>query len=283
MRFAAYSGLLVAAFVSVLAILWWFQRRLIYFPLEPRLPPVESVLPGGSELRFTTVDGLELGGWWIPPRARSLDVTAMVFNGNSGSRADRATLAAGLAERGLAVFLFDYRGFAENPGTPSENGLIRDALAARSYLDSRADVRQDRVIYFGESLGAAVALALAVERPPAALVLRSPFVSLVEAGRFHYPFLPVGWILRDRFPSIERIVRTASPLLVFAGTADRVVPYAQSRALYDAAVSAEKRFVTMDGADHNDFDLVAGPRMLGHVVEFLAEVGITSDGNKEQP
>jgi fermentation-respiration switch protein FrsA (DUF1100 family) len=168
--------------------------------------------------------------------------------------------------------LFDYRGYGDNPGAPSEDGLIHDARAAVRYLDARDDADPTRRVYFGESLGAAVAVALAVERPPAVLVLRSPFTSLVDVGRLHYPFLPVRSMLRDRWPSIDRVRKLDVPLLVIAGTDDRIIPHAQSRALFDAAPGSVKRFITVDGAEHNSAGLVAGDHLITQVAAFVTEV-----------
>jgi len=275
MRLAGYSGLLLVTVVAVLVLVWLLQRRLIYFPLDPRLPRAAEVLPGAEDVSFTTEDGLRLGGWFVPPAGASAGAAVLVFNGNAGSRADRASLAAGLSRRGFSVLLFDYRGYGGNAGSPSEIGLLRDARAARDYLEGRPGIGTERIVYFGESLGAAVAVALAHERPPVALALRSPFTSLVDVGRFHYPFLPVRWILRDRFPSIEKISRLGGPLLVLAGDEDRIVPFAQSRELFEAATSAEPRsFIALEGADHNDPELTSGSRMLDDFAGFLMEAGV---------
>ena len=151
-------------------------------------------------------------------------MTVIVFNGNAGNRAFRAPLAAALAEHGISVLLFDYRGYGGNPGSPSEEGLAADARAARRYVAGRAG--SDRIVYFGESLGSGVAVRLAAEQPPAALILRSPFTSLTDTGRHHYPFLPVGMMLIDRFASIDRIRDIRCPLLVIAADHDSVVPTA---------------------------------------------------------
>ena len=191
-----------------------------------------------------------------------------MFNGNAGNRAYRSGLARAFREHGVAVLLFDYRGYGGNEGRPTEAGLAFDARAARAYLATRADVDPQRVVYFGESLGAAVAIGLAVEHPPAALVLRSPFTSLADVGRLHYPFLPVRWLLRDRFQSLERIAQIASPVLVIAGDRDSVVPLEQSRQLY-AAASAPKRLVIISGADHNDEALAAGPEVIQATLQLL--------------
>ncbi len=260
------AAVLALALLGVF-LLWHRQRQLIYFPSQA-VPPAAAVLDGAQEVAFDTADGLRLAGWFVPPVGEPRGLTVLVLNGNGGNRAHRAPLAAALSRAGLAVLLFDYRGYGGNPGTPTETGLLADARAARAYLAARPDVDPGRLVYLGESLGTAVAVALAVEQPPLALVLRSPFTSLVDLGRRHYPALPVGLLLRDRYPSLARIGRAAAPLLVVAGERDRLVPVAQSRRLYEAA-GEPKRFVLIAGADHNDDALLAGERFIGEVVRFL--------------
>ena len=185
----------------------------------------------------------------------------LVFNGNAGNRAHRAPLAAALQRHGLQVLLVDYRGYGGNPGTPTENGLAADSRAAHAYVAGRPDVDASRIVYFGESLGTAVAIDLAVEHPPAALVLRSPFTSMADVGRYHYPFLPVRHLLRDWFAAIDQIRRIRVPLLVIAGGRDRIVPIENSRRLYDAA-GAPKTLLVLPNADHNDVELLAGEEMI---------------------
>jgi hypothetical protein len=260
-------GVVIAA-VVVFGLLWAGQRGFIYFPLSDVPPPAAVGLPQAELEVFQTEDGLTLEGWFVPAGGTPTGHTVLVFNGNAGHRGHRADLAAQLSARGLAVFLFDYRGYGGNPGLPSEEGLARDARAALAHLGGRPGVDATRIVFFGESLGAAVAVRLALEYAPAALVLRSPFSSLTEMGEHHYPFLPVRWLLRDRYPSIGRIGRITSPLLVVAGDADRIVPLADSRALYDAA-PYPKRLVIVPGADHNDEALVAGPVLVRAVVEMV--------------
>lgn len=265
-----YTGLALATVVAVPLSIWLFQRRLIYFPYGAAAGRASAVLPGAEDVSFTTEDGIRLAAWWVPA-AGTPETTVIVFHGNAGSRAERAALGAGLAARGSSVLLLDYRGYGGNAGAPSETGLLRDARAARAWVESRPGARADRIVYFGESLGAAVAVALAVERPPAALVLRSPFTSLVDAARFHYPFLPVGMLLRESYPSLDRVRGLDCPLLVIAGTADAVVPFEQSRTLFGAVRSRGARFYPIEGADHNDPVLVAGRGMLDEIADFLRE------------
>jgi hypothetical protein len=187
---------------------------------------------------FTTADGLQLDAWFVAGSGSPPRPTVVVFNANAGHRGYRATLAAALQRHGFNVLLTDYRGYGGNPGSPDEEGLSADARAARAYVLGRRDVDPARLVYFGESLGAAVALRLAVEHP-SALVLRPPFASLASIGQHHYPLLPVRLLLRDRFPSIDRAPPVRGPVLVIAGTSDRIIPIDHTRRLYEAITGAE--------------------------------------------
>lgn len=265
MIIAAWSASIVAA---VLSLVWVMQRRLMYFPTGDVPAPREVGLPG-VEVAFNTTDGLALSGWFVAASGISSRViTVLVFNGNAGNRAHRAPLAAAFHRHGWQTLLVDYRGYGGNPGTPTEKGLAADSRAARAYLAGRPDVDMSRIVYFGESLGTAVAIGLADEHPPAALILRSPFTSMVDLGRQHYPFLPVRLFLRDRFRAIDRIRGIRVPLLVIAGGRDRIVPIENSRRLYDEAI-APKTLLVFPAADHNDEELLAGDEMIRAIVQFL--------------
>jgi hypothetical protein len=191
----------------------------------------------------------------------------LVANGNGGHRGLRAPLARALSEAGLGVLLFDYRGYGGNPGSPSEEGLALDVRAARDWLVGEAGVAPERLVYYGESLGCAVVTALAVEHPPAGLVLRSPFVDLAAVGSHHYPVLPVRLLLRDRFPVAEQVARVRVPTTVVLGDADTIVPPEQSRRVAAAAARLH-RLVEVPGADHNDAVLLDGERLVDAVVEL---------------
>jgi fermentation-respiration switch protein FrsA (DUF1100 family) len=254
------------ALVVVWALIWFGQRGLIYFPASDAGSPAAAGLPAAEAVAFDTADGIRLEGWFVPPARAPNGYTVLVFNGNAGNRRHRARLAAQLAARGFATLIFDYRGYGGNPGLPSEAGLARDARAALGHLGGRPDVDIARLIFFGESLGAAVAVEVALDFPPAAVVLRSPVTSLAETAEHHLPFLPARWLLRDRYPTIERIARLRSALVVIAGDADRVVPFEQSEDVYETAPSP-KRFVRIAGADHNDEDLAEGPIVIRAVAD----------------
>ncbi len=263
-------GGLLGGTAVLMTALWVLQRQLIYLPSGPVLTPVEMGLGEVEEVSVRTEDGLSLSGWFMPAATPGPVGAVIVFPGNAGNRSFRAPLAAALAAARLDVLLFDYRGYGGNSGTPSEQGLLADARAAHAWMQARSRAGPDRMIYFGESLGAGVAAALTLEQPPRALVLRSPFTSLAEVGRLHYPFLPVRALLRDRFPVIDHVARYDGPVLVVAGEADSIVPPAQSRRVAEAA-AGPSRFVLLPGAGHNDRALLDGPRLLTALTSFLRQ------------
>ena len=274
---ASTLGLFVLVAIVGVGVLWAFQRHLLYIPFGHVASPATVGLPWAEEVTFRTEDGLTLAGWFVPGESRPAPFTILVFNGNAGNRSFRAPLALALAKAGLSVFLFDYRGYGGNAGRPSEAGLAADARGARTYLEQRRDVDPRRIVYFGESLGSGVAVALALERSPPALILRSPYTSMTELGQYHYPFLPVSRLLWDRYPSIERIGQIRCPLLVIAGDRDSIVPPKQSLRLFDAAPEP-KRLVMIPGTDHNDYALLAGDLLIEEVVRFLAAIGSKRGG-----
>ena len=252
--------------LGLVLVLWLGQRRLIYFPdgAAPRVPA------GMREAVLQTTDGLRLTAWLVPPDGADRRLAVLMAPGNGGNRAGRVALARSLAAAGLTVLVIDYRGYGGNPGRPTERGLALDARAALAYLEA-AGFPADRVIYFGESLGAAVVAELAAARPPAGLVLRSPFADLASAGKVHYPVLPVRLLLRDRFPVADNVARVRVPTTVIYGSADRTVPPEQSRAVA-ARAGGPTTVVVVEGADHNDADLFDGPDVTAAVLDLVERV-----------
>jgi uncharacterized protein len=265
---AGALGVAVAlAVVVVVALAWTLQRRLIYLPsARPPVAP-ERVLEGGSAVGLRTEDGLDLTAWHAPATEPGTGVTVLVLPGNAGSRITRVPLARALTAAGFDVLLLDYRGYGGNPGSPTEDGLAADARAAHRHLVAVCGLPPARLVLFGESLGAAVATRLALERPVAGLVLRSPFTSLADVGAKHYPFLPVRALLRDRFPIRDTIGAVTVPVIVVAGGADEIVPPTQSRAV---AAAGGGLYLEVAGARHNDPDLSFGPDLVDAVVRVGA-------------
>ncbi|QUR68125.1 alpha/beta hydrolase [Mycobacterium spongiae] len=273
LRTLTVVGIVALVASGVIAFIWSQQRRLIYFPSPGPVPSASAVLPAGRDVVIETSDGMRLGAWYFPHTSGGRGPAVLVCNGNAGDRSMRAELAVALNQMGLSALLIDYRGYGGNPGKPSEEGLAADAEAAQDWLAEQIDVDPKRIAYFGESLGAAVAVGLAVRRPPAALVLRSPFTSLADVGAVQYPWLPLRRLLLDRYPSIERIASVSAPVLVIAGSADDIVPPALSERLVDAAAEP-KRYVVVPGVGHNDRELLDGQVMLDAIRSFLAQTPV---------
>ena len=269
----AVKGLVVVglALLILTAFMYATQRSSMYFPWSDAAddPP-----PGVEAIELETDDGLRLGAWFVPAAMDGTEPgpAVLVCNGNAGYRAHRLPLAQELAQRGYHVLLFDYRGYARNPGSPTEDGLRADARAAARALADRPEVDPDRVAYFGESLGAAVCGGLATEMPPAALILRSPFPSVVAMARHHYPYLPiVDPLVWDRYPLERQLSESVrAPVMVLVGSRDEIVPPDLIRRVYEAAAEP-KRFVEVAAAHHNDESLLAGEELLTELSAFLDE------------
>jgi len=243
----------------VVAVAWSLQRHLVYFPDSSPVPSAGEVVPGARDVTLHTSDGLELGAWFVPPApGRDRGMAVLVAPGNGGNRAGRADLAVALRERGLAVLLMDYRGYGGNPGDPSEDGLAADATAAGEALEELG-YPPSEVIHLGESLGTAVVAALQARRPPAGVLLRSPFTRLADVGRHHYPWVPVGLLLRDRFEVVDHLRESRVPVTVVYGDRDEVVPSRLSAEVADTVPHLVEE-VVIRGAGHND-PVMFGPRV----------------------
>ncbi len=234
----------------------FFEEKLIYFPShEFELTP-DSLAMRYEELMLTTADGKLVNGWFLPTSVDSVSdrFTILVSHGNAGNishRLDRVLLMH--SNLNADVLLFDYRGFGRSIGKPSELGTYEDARAAYKYLIDERKLSPDRIILFGESLGAAVALQLAIEVKAAGLVLEAPFTSIANMARELYPLFAVRWI-RNRYDNLTKIKRLSVPLLIVHGTADRIVPFTHGQELFRSAPEP-KNFLVVEGAGHSDMFL----------------------------
>lgn len=244
--------------VVLVVLLAGLQRSLVYFPDPGQVPPAAEVLPGARDVVLQTEDGLELGAWLVPAeRGQDRELAVLYAPGNGGNRAGRAGLAQELSHRGFTVLLVDYRGYGGNPGSPDEDGLAADALAASRALEEEG-FAPERTIYLGESLGTGVVAALASRRPPAGMVLRSPFTDLADVGAHHYPWLPVRLLLRDRFPVLDHVRDSAVPVTVIRASRDSVIPADLSHRVAEGAGRLVEE-VVLDDVDHNDPAMFGAP------------------------
>jgi len=276
------SLVILAIVVALVGLLWLNQRKIIYVPDGDPVPPPGGWLAGAREVALPTADGLRLGAWLVPPTGPDRRVAVLVAHGNAGHRGHRAGLAEALSGKGFTILLFDYRGYGGNDGSPTEDGLRLDARAAYRYLTEDADFPPGRIVYFGESLGAAVVTELATAYPPAGLLLRSPFVDLAAAGGHLYPFLPVRLLLWDRYALAEQLATVKVPTTVVYGTADRTIPPEQSREVADRA-GGPVTVVAVEGADHNDAAFVDGTQLIDAVVALAPKPPDPTGGQTVTP
>lgn len=269
MRIALGAVALAAlVYLLVLALLYGQQRRFVFPGSPERTSAAAAGLAGVEDVAITTEDGERLVAWWTPPQpGRALLV---YFHGNGGSLWNRRDRARLLTEGGRGLLMVSYRGYSGSTGSPSEAGLRLDAEAAYRFASS---YEPKRVVLYGESLGTAVAIRLASERRVGGVILDAPFTSITDVAKPLLRFVPVEWLLRDPFRSIDRIAEIRSPLLVMHGEEDGVIPIGLAERLFAAAVEP-KRFLRLPGVDHvgvlETGGFAAVDRFLGEIERGLA-------------
>lgn len=219
-----------------------------------------------EDVWFQAADGAKLFGWYVEAAA---DRPVILWcHGNAGNVINRLDNLRYLYKMRLSVFLFDYRGYGKSQGIwPSEQGLYRDAIGAYDYLTRVRMIRPERIVIFGRSLGAAVAVELAVQKPAAGLILESPFPSIEAVARFYYGGLPVHWLIGAEFRLIDRLPQLSLPKLIIHGDQDDIIPIEMGRQVFEAA-RPPKSFFLVPGADHNNTYHVGGAAYFQRVAEF---------------
>ncbi|MBI3620807.1 MAG: alpha/beta hydrolase [Nitrospirae bacterium] len=248
------------------------MNEMIFFP-----EPLISATPQSAGLAFedvylTTSDNVRINGWYVPapPQADGSPITLLWFHGNAGNLSDRVRQLRALHDHlAVNIFMLDYRQYGRSEGEVSETGTYLDAEAALAYLRDRGD--QGRVVYYGQSLGSAVAVELARRARPDGLILEAPFLSVREMAKVVVPFLPVGGLISTQYDSLSKIGAIDAPLLILHGDRDEVVPYAHGKRLF-AAANEPKRFYTISGAHHNDTYIAGGAGYVTAFRDFLASL-----------
>ncbi len=239
-----------AIVLGVPAAMYLLQDSLLFLP-QPGIsaPPAAQAGRAVEALTFEATDGVRLRGWLVQPSASAGPAPLVVYYG--GNAEEVSWQATEPWPAGWALGLVNYRGYGASEGKPSERDLCADALTVLDALARRPDVDAARIVLAGRSLGAGVASYVAAHRPIAGVVLISPYDSMVEVGRRHYPWLPVGLLLKHPFDAHSLAPTIRAPLLAIAGGRDSIIPPVHSRRLFDAW-GGPKRWVELPGADHND-------------------------------
>jgi fermentation-respiration switch protein FrsA (DUF1100 family) len=241
--------LALLAYGGVLALMYVFQRSLMYFPDRARTPPAAAGLPQAEEMTLTSADGEKLIAWHVPPQGSKPVV--IYFHGNGGALNLRADRFRWLTKDGFGLVALSYRGYGGSTGKPTEAGMLLDAAAAYDFAAARYPPA--RIVLWGESLGTGVAVALAAERPVGGLMLDAPFTSAADVGASAYPFIPVRLFIKDSFRSDQRIRRVRAPLLVLHGDMDGIVPVRFGERLF-ALANEPKQMVRFPLGGHVDLD-----------------------------
>jgi fermentation-respiration switch protein FrsA (DUF1100 family) len=228
----------------------FLERWLVYPAPPPGAGDWTAAWLPHEDVWFHAADGTRLNGWFVPHANSKRAI--LYCHGNGEHIAFNAELAANLRD-GLdaSVFLFDYRGYGRSEGRPDEAGCIADGHAAQLWLAERVGIKPEGVVLMGRSLGGAVAVALASANGAQTLVLENTFSSMSDVAAGLYPWLPVRWIMKNRYDSLSRIQNYSGPVIQSHGIADTLVPIDAARALFAAAPTTHKRWLEFDGLDHN--------------------------------
>jgi fermentation-respiration switch protein FrsA (DUF1100 family) len=250
---AALKWLIILALLGYLcglAVLFFAQRSFLFpIPQTPRTAPEAAGFPEAEEHILTTADGEKVIVWHVP--AKPGHPVVLYFHGNGDYLAGFFARFRDLIADGTGLVALSYRGYAGSSGQPSEQGLLQDAAAAYAFTLARYSA--DRFVVWGFSLGTGVAVALASEQPIGKLILEAPYTSIVDVAASHFRFMPVRWLMRDRFRSDERIARVTAPLLVMHGANDPTIPIAFGERLF-ALAREPKQFVRFPEGGHDNLD-----------------------------
>ena len=262
-------GILAAAYGGLALLLYSYQSRLVFYPETGReiiATPAQLGFPY-EDLHLTTSDGISLHGWFIPaaqPRG-----TVLFLHGNAGNISHRLDSVQMFHRLGYSTLIFDYRGYGNSGGTPTEQGTYRDAGAAWHYLVEQRHIPACRIVLFGESMGGAIAAWLAAREKPAALVIASGFTSVPDLAQHIYPYLPARWLARIRYDTRDYLRTVTAPVLIAHSPQDEIVPYEQGGALY-AAANPPKQFMELAGG-HNDGFIFMREAWVGVLADFLGK------------
>jgi len=248
------AGIAALSYIVPCAYIWYAQRQLIFIPeaFVDRTPA--DVGLAFVDMRIPLAEGSAIAAWWLPSgSADGASAVLLYLHGNDGNLARELRRLQALHGYGLPILAIDYRGYGRSTGPfPSEARIYDDAVTAWNHLVNTQGIEPRRIVIYGHSLGAAVAVELALRRGPACgLVLESPFTSMADMAHLEYPWIPVDVLLDQRFDAIRKIGRVDVPIVLVHGTADREVPSTMGARLYGAA-HAPNRLVMVDGAGHED-------------------------------
>ena len=262
--------IILILFLFVLAYFFYpqIENSFIYYP-DSSFDTVPSEWRlNYEEVCFDTEDKKRLHGWFFPLEGEAPVI--LFCHGNAGNISHRLENIKFLLDRGLQVFIFDYRGYGRSPGKPSENGLYQDGLAAYDFLAKRTHISPERIVPFGRSLGASVAIQIALKRDVRALIIESAFTSTKEMAKTIFLFKALAFLLPPHYNNLKKITRISVPKLIIHGENDDIVPFSMGQRLYHES-TPPKYFFPIKGAGHNDTYLMGGKKYFETLARFVKE------------
>ncbi len=256
----------------------FIERTFIFFPTKAYSFSPQDWGLHPEDVYVTTADGVRLHAWFI--KAKGDSPAVLWFHGNAGNISDRVENAKFLFNRGLSLFMPDYRGYGKSEGTPSEKGIYVDGQASYDYLVKDAAISPENLIIFGRSLGSCVAVYVASRNKCAGVILESAFTNMAEMARSNFPIIPGLGGFKDKFNSVGRISSVTAPILFIHGDEDEIVPYALGQRLFEAA-TVEKEFYTVRGAHHNDVYNLGGKAYFDKFENFIRDKTGKANKNKQ--
>ena len=259
--------IVVFAYVGLLVLLFLFQSKLVYFPTRVIEQTPRDFGMAFEDVTLETEDGVKIHGWYVP--ADDAKGTVLFFHGNGGNISHRLPTLQTFREMSLNTLIIDYRGYGRSEGSPGEEGTYCDAEAAWTWLTKTKNVPPGKLVIFGRSLGGAVASHLAVQHPPAALVLESSFTSVPDMGARLYWYLPIRLLSRFQYNTRKNVAAVRCPVLIIHSPNDEIVPFENGKRLLEAA-NEPRQFLEITGG-HNDGFLESGEKYEKPLAAFLHE------------
>jgi fermentation-respiration switch protein FrsA (DUF1100 family) len=261
--------LFIAVYGGLLLLLIFGQSRLMYFPSRSIVNTPKDTGLDYENLRLTTTDGLTIAAWWMPVEDNNAPVI-LFAHGNGGNISYRLPYIRIFHQMGFASLFFDYRGYGESEGEPSEQGTYLDGSAAWDYLTKVRQIPANRIIIYGESLGGGVATYLAVKYQPAGLILGSTFTSVPDRAKELFPLMPIDLIAQFQYNNLERLRQIQTPILIIHSPQDEIIPFHHGQKLYEAA-NQPKFFLEIQG-NHNEGFLDSLPVYQAGIEEFVRRI-----------
>ena len=254
--------ILIFIYLFILISTYLFQRNLLYHPTENNYSG-DKLIVSVEKIKIKTGSNIELLSWYHKKNINDYK-TILFLHGNAGSLENRIHKINNFKDLNVNFLLLAWRGFSGNKGSPTEQNLYEDAWSAIKWLKSEG-IKESNIIIYGESLGTGVATEIAQNKNFAGVILESPFTSMIDAGKTKYPYLPVKFLLKDKYESNKKIQNIKTPILIMHGKVDNIVPFYMGEKMYDLANEPKYSYFT----EYDDHMMEYNEKLLNALKEFI--------------